>query len=91
MERKCIDKRNLFSGHACGRIRKDDHSEDSMVIVVGGTMGLTGVPLATVELYDDVTDTWTYGPELPFGIGFTTLVEDPSGGVVLVSVSQHTV
>ena len=55
-----------------------------MVIVVGGTLGITGLPLSTVELYDDATDTWQYGPELPFGISGGVLVEDSMGGVILV-------
>ncbi len=55
-----------------------------MVIVVGGALGITGLSLTSVELYDEVTETWQYGPELPFGISAGVLVEDSMGAVILV-------
>jgi len=55
-----------------------------MVIVVGGESGISDTFLTSVELYNEVTETWHYGPELPFGIGHGVLVEDSMGGVILV-------
>ena len=40
---------------------------DGRVFVIGG-LSATGATLATVEVYDPVTDTWTSGPEHPVAI-----------------------
>ncbi len=40
--------------------------------------------MQSVEIFDEETNQWRMGPELPFGVGDTTLVEDPAGGVILV-------
>ncbi len=74
------------AGHACGRIRADEQSETFDVIVVGGTAGKY---MTSTEIYDVATNSWRFGPELPFGISFAQLVEYPeNGGVVLVSISS---
>ncbi len=64
----------------------DGASDEKTVIVVGGSHGFgrTIHPLQSTEIYDDVTSTWRSGPELPDGIALGVLVEDLSGGVVLI-------
>ena len=67
--------------HSCGRIRKDSSSHQFSVIVVGGG---NKQPLKSVEILDEGASEWRNGPDLPFGIRFGSLVEDPTGGVILV-------
>jgi hypothetical protein len=38
----------------------------------------------TVEILDEDSNDWQTGPELPFGIDDSELVEDQNGGVVLI-------
>jgi hypothetical protein len=40
--------------------------------------------LSSVEILDDGSNEWQTGPELPFAIGFSQMVEDQNGGVVLI-------
>jgi N-acetylneuraminic acid mutarotase len=40
--------------------------------------------LSSVEVLDEGSNEWQTGPELPFGIGFSQMVEDQNGGVVLI-------
>ena len=66
---------------ACGRIVKDGKL---VPIVVGGEN--TGYSLNNVvEIYDESTDTWQYGPSFPSVISRSALVEDPNGGVLIVA------
>ncbi len=67
--------------HSCARIRKDSSSHQFSIIVVGG-WGKDLTP--SVEVLDDGANEWRNGPDLPFGIRYASLVEDPSGGVILV-------
>ena len=73
--------------HGCARIRKDNSSHQFSVIVVGG--GNQGGPLLSVEILDEGASEWRNGPDLPFGIRFGSLVEDSSGGVILVGGESH--
>ncbi len=68
--------------HACARIRKDSSSHQFSIIVVGGG-NLDGI-LKTVEILDEGSNEWRNGPDLPLEIRFGSLVEDPTGGVILV-------
>ena len=43
-----------------------------------------GQVLSSIEILDEGSNAWRYGPELPFPMAGTGLVEDPSGGVVLM-------
>jgi hypothetical protein len=77
--------------HSCGRIRKNSHSQDFSIIVVGGVEGLgwKSTPghyfsFSSVEILDLGANEWRKGPDLPFGIDLAQMVEDPNGGVVLV-------
>jgi hypothetical protein len=38
----------------------------------------------TTEILDQGANEWRQGPELPYGISVSNLVEDSSGGVVLI-------
>jgi hypothetical protein len=40
--------------------------------------------LSSVEILDEGSNEWQRGPELPFGITESQMVEDQNGGVVLI-------
>ena len=40
--------------------------------------------MTSVEILDEGASEWRNGPDLPFGITEAALVEDPTGGVILV-------
>ncbi len=69
--------------HSCGRIRKDQNSQELSIIVAGGTNDDSPL-LSSVEVLDEGSKEWQTGPELPFGIKYAKIVEDPSRGVVLI-------
>jgi N-acetylneuraminic acid mutarotase len=52
------------------------------IIVAGGYDGSSY--LSSVEILDEGSNEWKTGPELPFGIGYSQMVEDQNGGVVLI-------
>ena len=66
----------------CGKIRKGNDSQEMSLIVAGGIGD--GSYLSSVEILDGDSNEWHTGPELPFKIGFSQMVEDQNGGVVLV-------
>ncbi len=68
---------------SCGRIRENEHSSKFSIIVAGGC---NGAHLKSTEILDEDSDVWRMGPQLPIGICCAALVEDPAGGVVLVSI-----
>ncbi len=70
--------------HSCGRIRKNNESQEMSIIVAGGLNGTYGTFLSSVEILDEGTNEWQTGPELPFAIGESQMVEDHNGGVVLI-------
>jgi hypothetical protein len=53
-----------------------------MSIIVAG--GYDDSYLSSVEILDEGSDEWVTGPELPFGIDESQMVEDQNGGVVLI-------
>ena len=65
--------------HSCAKIRKDDRSSSLSAIAVGG-----GGALRSVEILDESSSTWRFGPYLPHYTCCAALVEDPRGGVILV-------
>jgi hypothetical protein len=67
---------------SCGKIRRDKDSQDRSIIVAGGTDG--NFLLSSVEILDERSNEWRTGPELPFGINLSQMVEDQNGGVVLI-------
>jgi hypothetical protein len=68
--------------HSCGKIRRNKESEEMSIIVAGGVDGSSLLP--SVEILDDGSNEWQTGPELPFGIDNSQMVEDQNGGVVLI-------
>ena len=72
-------------GSSCGPIRSDATSLRFSIIVAGGDN------LASVEILEDGANEWRRGPDLPFNIGFAAMVEDQTGGVILIggSLSEH--
>jgi N-acetylneuraminic acid mutarotase len=70
--------------HSCGRIKKDNASQGTSIIVVGGFAdGFTY--LTSVEILDEGSNAWRSGPELPIAVDFSQMVNDPNAGVVLVA------
>jgi hypothetical protein len=71
-------KRGYFS---CGKIRRDKESQEMNIIVAGG---FDGSYLSSVEILHEGSNEWQTGPELPFGIAWSQMVEDQNGGVILI-------
>ncbi len=68
-------------GHSCGKIRRNKESQEMSIIVAGGWDGSF---LSSVEILDEGSNEWQTGPELPFKIDSSRMVEDQNGGVVLI-------
>jgi hypothetical protein len=68
--------------HSCGKIRRNKESQEMSIIVAGGYDGSSR--LSSVEILDEGANEWQTGPELPFEIGLSQLVEDQNGGVALI-------
>jgi hypothetical protein len=73
------NKRRL---HSCGKIRRNKESQEMSIIVAGGEDGSS--ILSSVEILHEGSNEWQTGPELPFGIYGSQMVEDQNGGVVLI-------
>ncbi len=69
-------------GHSCGKIRRNKDSQEMSIIVAGGFD--CSSYLSSVEILHEGSNEWHTGPELPFGIDNSQLVEDQNGGVVLI-------
>ncbi len=74
---------NKRHGPSCGKIRRNKESREMSIIVAGGYAGGSSY-LSSVEILDEGSNEWQTGPELPFGIGSSQMVEDQNGGVVLI-------
>ncbi len=74
--------KNNRVGHSCGKIRRNKESQEMSIIVAGGFDGSSY--LSSVEILDEDSNEWQTGPELPFGISSSQMVEDQNGGVVLI-------
>jgi hypothetical protein len=68
--------------HSCGKIRRNKESQEMSIIVAGGSDGSSY--LSSVEILHEGSNEWQTGPELPFGIYGSQMVEDHNGGVVLI-------
>ncbi len=73
--------KNKRRSHSCGKIRRNKESQEMSIIVAGG---YDGSNLSSVEILDEGSNEWQTGPELPFGIYRSQMVEDQNGGVVLI-------
>ena len=65
--------------HRCGKLQKESGSSQESVIVAGG-YGRT-----SVEILDNGASEWRTGPSLPYNIFGASMIEDSSGGVVLIA------
>ncbi len=74
--------KNKRGYHSCGKIRRNKESQEMSIIVTGGWIGSSR--LSSVEILDEGSNEWQAGPELPFGISRSQMVEDQNGGVVLI-------
>jgi hypothetical protein len=68
--------------HSCGKIRRNKESQEMSIIVAGGYAGSSD--LSSVEILEEGSNEWQKGPELPFGIDWSQMIEDQNGGVVLI-------
>jgi hypothetical protein len=68
--------------HSCGKIRRNKETQEMSIIVAGGSDGSSY--LSSVEILHEGSNEWQTGPELPFGIWRSQMVEDQNGGVVLI-------
>jgi hypothetical protein len=66
--------------HSCGRIRRNEESQEMSIIVAGGYYSGS----SSVEILDEGSNEWQTGPELPFEIIYSQMVETQNGGVVLI-------
>ena len=74
----------LFSSKyylSCGKILNDSQSHKESVIVAGGCDSYAS---SSVEILDLGASQWRKGPNLPIPICEASMVEDRSGGVVLI-------
>jgi hypothetical protein len=67
---------------SCGKIRRNKESQEMSIIVAGGYDGSSR--LSSVEILDVGSNEWQTGPELPFAIDDSQMVEDQNGGVILI-------
>jgi hypothetical protein len=74
--------KNKRRWHSCGKIRRNKESQEMSIVVAGGEDGSSY--LSSVEILDKDSNEWQTGPELPFGISSSQMVEDQNGGVVLI-------
>jgi hypothetical protein len=74
--------------HSCGKIRRNKDSQEMSIIVAGG---YDFFYLSSVEILDEGSNEWRTGPELPFGIEDSQMVEDQNGGVVLIGGESSSV
>jgi N-acetylneuraminic acid mutarotase len=77
------------SYHSSGKIRRNKESQEMSIIVAGGYDGSS--TLSSVEILDEGSNEWHTGPELPFGIYNSQMVEDQNGGVVLIGGQSSSV
>ncbi len=77
-----LELKNKRGFHSCGRIRRNKESQEMSILVAGGYND--GPYLSSVEILDEGSNEWQTGPELPFGIYRSQMVEDQNGGVVLI-------
>jgi hypothetical protein len=73
--------KNKRGYHSCGKIRRNKESQKMSIIVAGG---YDNSYLSSVEILDEGSNEWQTGPELPFGISSSQMVEDLNEGVFLI-------
>jgi hypothetical protein len=81
--------KNKRDSHSCGKIKRSKESQEMSIIVAGGIYAYSR--LSSVEILDEGSKEWQRGPELPFGLERSQMVEDQNGGVVLIGGYASTV
>jgi hypothetical protein len=76
--------------HSCGKIRRNKESQEMSIIVAGGSDRDFSY-LSSVEILHEGSNEWQFGPELPFGITNSQMVEAQNGGVVLIGGESSSV
>ena len=74
--------------HACGII-KDSNNIDTVIIVGGWDGFVTGNSVSTTEVYNRASNTWTRGPDLPYGVHTGQIIQDPDSGIVYVAGNTY--
>ncbi len=72
--------------HSCSMILKNNQTMSQTQIVVGGYP-----PTNSVEIFDEQTNTWQLGPQLPMEIGSAAIVNDANYGVILIGGYSNTI
>ncbi len=80
--------KNKRSSHSCGKIRRNKESQEMSIIAAGG---IKSSFLSSVEILHEGSNEWQMGPELPFGIRYSQMVEDQNGGVILIGGESSSV
>jgi hypothetical protein len=75
--------KNKRGYHSCEKIRSNKESQEKSIIVAGGYFDGSSY-LSSVEILHEGSNEWQTGPDLPFGIYISQMVEDQNGGVVLI-------
>jgi hypothetical protein len=70
--------KNKREHHSCGKIRRNKESQEMSIFVAGGSY------LSSVEILGEASNEWQTGPELPFVMFRSQMVEDQNGGVALI-------
>jgi hypothetical protein len=73
--------KNKREFHSCGKIKRNKGSQAMSIIVTGG---FDGSYMSSVEILDECSNEWQTGPELPFGLFSSEMVEGQNKGVVLI-------
>jgi hypothetical protein len=81
--------KNKRGYNSCGKIRRNKESQEMSIIVAGGYNGNSY--LSSVEILDEGSNEWQTGPELPFVIDDSEMVEDQNGGLVLIGGYSYSV
>jgi hypothetical protein len=81
--------KNKRGWHSCGKIRRSKENQEMSIIVAGGWDGSSRLSL--VEILDEGFNEWQAGPELPFAILQSQMVEDQNGGVILIGGDSYSV
>ena len=90
---KWIEGPTLKAGrkyHSCGKIQSNSQSSEFSIIVAGGWDTPNTGPTSSVVILDVGSSKWRTGPSLPLGISSSSMVEEPSGVVLLIGGNTFT-
>ncbi len=75
------------SSPSCGQIRRGNQSQELSILVAGG---FYGSQLSSVEILDLGSNEWRKGPDLPYGIGLSQMVESSINPFTCVQMYRWT-